>query len=328
MRAIVIERPGGTEVLRVVERPDLAPPPNHLRVRVAFAGVNRADILQRMGLYPAPPGASADVPGLEYAGTVDALGAGVTEVKEGDRVFGLVGGGAYADQLVVHEREVARIPDGLSLEQAAAVPEAFVTAYDALAVRGRLVPGERVLVTAAGSGVGTAGIQIARALGCFVAGTSRTPDKLERAKALGLDAAIVAKGAPDAIATALSAPCPAGYDVVLELVGGAYVEADIGACAPRGRIVVVGLTGGASASVNLGALLRKRLTIVGTVLRSRPLEEKIAAAELLRRTISPWLERGVVRAVVDRVVPMADAGRAHAAVEKNDTFGKVLLATS
>ena len=324
MRAIVVTAPGGPEVLQLREVPSPEPPHGHVRVRVAFVGVNRADLMQRLGVYPAPPGVPADIPGLEYAGTIDAVGAGVTRLRTGQRVFGLVAGGAYAEQLVVHEREVVATPDALSDEHAAAVPEAFVTAYDALVVRGRLEPGERVLVHAAGSGVGTAAVQIARALGCTVIGTSRTAHKLERARMLGLDVGIVPEN--DAFAEPVRAATGgAGVDVVLELVGGRYVSEDLRACAPRGRIVVVGLTAGRSAELDLGTLLRLRLEIVGTVLRSRPLEEKIDAARLLERTIVPWLARGVCKPIVDRVFALSEAGAAHAHVATDGSFGKVLL---
>jgi NADPH:quinone reductase len=324
MRAIVIREPGGPEVLELRDVPDPEVPFGHLRVRVRFAGVNRADLLQRAGFYPAPPGAPRDIPGLEYAGVVEALGPGASRFAVGDRVFGLVGGGAYAEKVVAHEREVARIPERLGDADAAAVPEAFVTAADALLVRGRLAPGERVLVSAAGSGVGTAGIQVARAMGCPVIGTSRTADKLERCRDLGMTAGVVpAKGA---FATeVLAATGGAGVDVVLELVGGDYLKETFAACAPRARIVVVGLTGGASADVPLGVLLARRLEIVGTSLRSRALEEKIEAARLIDRTLGPWLAEGRVRAVVDRVFPLAEAGAAHAYVAGNTSFGKVLL---
>jgi len=324
MRAIVIRSPGGPEVLELRDLPDPEPPFGHVRVRVALAGVNRADLLQRAGFYPAPPGVPADIPGLEYVGTVDAVGLGVTRFSGGERVYGLVAGGAYAERVVVHEREVVPAPASLSDEAAAAVPEAFVTALDALVVRGRLVAGERVLVHAAGSGVGTAGIQIAHALGCFVVGTSRTKDKLERCRALGMDEGVVAENAKfaDEVRARTGG---AGVDVVLDLVGGAYLPDTLAAAAPRARVVVVGLTAGASADVNLGLVLRKRLEIIGTVLRSRPLEEKIEAARLLERTLGPLLERGRVAPVTDRVFPLAEAAEAHRYVASNASFGKVLL---
>jgi putative PIG3 family NAD(P)H quinone oxidoreductase len=323
MRAIVIRSPGGPEVLELRDLPDPDPPFGHVRVRVQATGVNRADLLQRAGHYPAPPGVPSDIPGLEYAGTVDAVGAGVTRFSGGERVYGLVAGGAYAEMIVVHEREAVLVPEGLSDEEAASVPEAFVTALDALLVRGRLAPGERVLVHAAGSGVGTAGIQIARAMGCLVIGTSRTEDKLERCKSLGMDAGVVAKGGK--FADEVIGLSRGGVDVVLDLVGGAYLADTIAACAPRARIVAVGLTAGARAELDLGAVLRKRLEIVGTVMRARPLEEKIEAARLLDRTLGAWIARGVVRPVVDRVFPLGEAPAAHAYVASNASFGKVLL---
>ena len=294
--------------LREVEAPDV--PEGHVRVAVRFAGVNRADLLQRLGMYPAPPGAPPDVPGLEYAGVIEAAGKGARRFAPGDRVFGLVPGGAYAERIVAHEREVAPVPDGLS--------------YDALVTRARLAPGERVLVHAVGSGVGTAGLQIARALGCFVAGTSRTQDKLDRCRELGLDAGIAASSGKFADEV-LKATRGAGVDAVLDLVGGAYVNEDLKACASRARIALVGLTAGGSAELDLRELLRKRIELIGTVLRSRPLEEKIAAAQVLERNISPWLARRAVRPIVDRVFPLGEAAAAHDYVASNASFGKVLL---
>ncbi len=324
MRAIVIRAPGGPEVLELRDVPDPEVPHGHVRVRVRYAGVNRADLLQRAGFYPAPPGVPRDIPGLEYAGIIDAVGPGASRFAVGDRVFGLVAGGAYAEKVVVHEREVAPIPEGLDDRDAAAAPEAFITAYDALVVRGRLQPGERVLVHAAGSGVGTAAVQVARALGCFVVGTSRTADKLDRCAALGMNAAVVPEKGAFA-KQVLAATGGRGVDVVIDLVGGDYTRESIGACATLGRLVLVGLTGGASAEMPLGDLLRKRLTLVGTVLRARPLEEKIEAARLLERNLSPWFAERRVRSIVDRVFPLAEAGAAHTYVASNGSFGKVLL---
>ncbi len=324
MRAVVIREPGDETVLDVVERPTPVPSAHHVRVRVNAAGVNRADLVQRMGFYPAPAGSPPDIPGLEYAGVVDALGEEVTTLRVGDRVFGVVGGGACAEYLVVHEREAAKTPDLLDDVQAAAVPEAFITAYDALVVRGGLRPGERVLIHAVGSGVGTAGLQIAKALGCFVAGTSRTESKLDRARELSLDQGVRIEN-PSQIHERLAGEGKPGFDVVLDLVGGEYTAMTVGAMASKGRIVLVGLTGGTRAELDLRLMLQKRLTIVGTVLRSRPLEEKIQAADLLRRTLYPWLSRKMIRPVVDRVFALADVRDAHRAVGANETFGKVVL---
>lgn len=324
MRAVRIREPGGPEVLELVDLPEPALPPAHVRVRVRWAGLNRADLLQRLGLYPAPPGAPRDIPGLEYAGEVIELGPGATRLAVGDRVLGVVGGGAYAEQVVVHEREAARVPAAIDLRAAGAVPEAFATAWDALIARGGLVPGERVLVHAVGSGVGTAVVQLARALGCHVTGTSRTASKLESARALGLSEGVLSADVA-AMRADLGRIAPAGFDVIVDLVGGAMVAEDVQLAAARGRVVVVGLTAGPRAEIDLGRLLSRRITVVGTVLRARPLEEKIAVARELERTIVPWLAEGRIQPVVDRTFPLAEAADAHRLLASNDTFGKVLL---
>lgn len=321
MKAIVIARPGGPEVLEL--REILAPTParGEVRVRVHATAINRADLLQRMGAYPAPPDAPQDIPGLEYAGVIDALGEGVTGWQVGDRVFGLCGGGAYAEQLVTHARAVARMPDGLSFTDAAAVPEAFVTAWDAMVTQAHLGAGETVLISAVGSGVGCAAVQLARAVGARSVGTARTAGKLERARALGLDVGVV----PDdgRFARAVGAP-----DVIVELVGGAYLAEDLACIAPRGRLVLVGLMAGARAELDLGLVLRKRVSLTGTVLRSRPLEEKIAAMQAFSRHVVPLIERGAIAPVVDRVMPLEEAAAAHAYVASNESFGKVVLAVT
>lgn len=324
MRAVRITEPGGPDVLRVgeVDRPE--PGPGQVRVRVRAAGVNRADLLQRRGLYPAPPGWPADVPGLEFAGEVDALGESVAERRLGDRVMGLVGGGGYAEHVVVHEREAIPVPDALSWEEAAAVPEVFVTAHDALFTRGRLAEGETVLVHAVGSGVGTAALQLAKAAGARVLGTSRTRWKLDSAAELGLDVAIDA-GAEDFADAVLDATGGRGVDLILDLVGGGYLPRNLAILAILGRIVVVGLTAGAFAEIDLGVVLRKRLTMVGTSLRTRSLEEKIAAVQAFSREVLPLLAEGRIRPVLDATIPMADAAQAHRRMEANQNFGKIVL---
>lgn len=324
MRAVVITQPGGPEVLKVVERPDPPLSPGHVRVAVSYAGVNRADLLQRLGQYPAPPGTVADVPGLEYVGTVVDVGQGAHRFKVGERVYGLTAGGAYASRVVVHEREAVGVPGSLSDEQAGVIPEAFVTAYDALMVRARLQPGENVLIHAAGSGVGTAAIQLARAMGCLVLGTSRTPDKLQRCRALGLHVGLALEKVSFA-RQVRDTTKGRGVDVVVDLVGGEYVQEDLNACAPGGRIILVGLTAGGHSEVDLRMLLSKRLTLMGTVLRTRPLEEKIAAAQTLEKNINPALAFGTARPVVDRVFSMHEVGAAHEYLQSNQSFGKVLL---
>jgi len=324
MRAIVIREPGGPEVLELRDVPSPVPSRGEVRVRVRATAVNRADLMQRLGMYPAPPDAPRDIPGLELAGEVDAVGDGVTDLAVGDRVFGLVGGGAYAEQVTSHARALAKMPVGMSFTDAAAIPEAFITAYDAMVTQAGLAAGERVLVHAVGSGVGTAAVQIARAIGARSIGTARGRDKLERAKALGLDDGIVPHDGRFADAV-MNLTGGVGVDVILELVGGAYVAEDLACVASRGRIALVGIMAGPRVDFDLGILLRKRADIRGTMLRSRPLEEKIAATRAFARHVVPLFERGLLRAVVDRVLPLAKAAEAHAAMAANEGFGKIVL---
>jgi len=326
MRTIVVSRFGGPEVLSLVERPRPEPSRHEVRVRVRAAGVNRADIVQRLGRYPAPSDAPSDVLGLEFAGEVEALGAGATSWKVGDRVFGLVGGGAYAEALVTHERLLAAIPDGMSFTDAAATPEAFITAYDAMTVQGKLAMGETVLIHAAGSGVGTAAIQLARLSGARSIGTARQADKLERARELGLDQGIAVTGSSFAFAKeVMRLTAGRGAHVVLELVGGEYLREDLGCIASEGRIILVGLMAGASVTLDLGTVLRQRVLLRGTMLRSRPLEQKLDAMQGFARHVVPLLANGALRPIVDRVLPLAEAAAAHSCVESNQSFGKVVL---
>ena len=325
MRAIVIREPGGPDVLELREVPVPEPARGEVRVRVRATAVNRADLLQRMGGYPAPPGSPPDIPGLEIAGEVDRVGEGVTELREGDRVFAVVGGGGYAEHVVVHARTLARIPDGMSFTDAAAVPEAFVTAWDAMVEQAKLGAGERVLVHAVGSGVGTAAVQIARAIGARSLGTARSEDKLERARALGMDEGLVV-GKDGAFAQeVLGRTGGRGVDVVLELVGGSYVAEDLACVASRGRVVLVGLMAGSRVDLDLSLLLRKRVELRGTVLRARPLEEKILATRALERHLVPLLSRGALKPIVDRILPLAQAAEAHRHMQSNATFGKLVL---
>jgi putative PIG3 family NAD(P)H quinone oxidoreductase len=323
VKAVVITRPGGPEVLELRDVPDPEPQRGEVAVRVRATAVNRADLLQRAGHYPAPPGSPADIPGLELAGEVAAVGEG-GGWNVGDRVFGLAGGGGYAERIVVHGRALAAIPDGMSFTDAAAVPEVFITAHDAMVTQAGLASGETVLVHAVGSGVGSAAVQLARAIGARVVGTARGTDKLDRARTLGAEIAIAVEDGRFA-KRVLDATDGRGVDVVLELVGGGYLAEDVACAALRGRIVVVGLLAGARVELDLGALLRKRLSIAGTVLRSRPLEEKIAATQRFARHVVPLLAAGALRPVVDRVLPLDRAGEAHAYLASNQGFGKVVL---
>ena len=331
MRAIVITRAGGPDVLML--RDVAAPEPGlrQIRVRVHATAVNRADLLQRAGNYPAPKDAPQDIPGLEYAGTVESVGAGVTRWNDGDRVMGLVGGGGYSEYIVTHEDEALPVPESLSLTEAAAVPEAFITAHDALFTRMQLRRGECLLIHAVGSGVGTAALQLAKAHDAFVLGTQRSAWKLERARSLGLDVPIQAEAADfaDHVLRHMSERSPAGGQPgvhgILDLVGGGYLAGNLRAIRELGRIIVVGLVAGAKSELDMRLLLRKRATIIGTVLRARSLEEKIEAARAFARDVLPLLEAGAVRPVIDDVLPLEQAARAHELVEGNGTYGKVVL---
>jgi putative PIG3 family NAD(P)H quinone oxidoreductase len=327
MKAIIITRPGGPEVLEMQDRPKPEPGVGQIRVRVRASAMNRADILQREGNYPVPPGAPADIIGMEYVGEVDALGPSASLWKTGDRVMGIVGGGGHAEFLCVHEREAMPLPQSMSWEEAAAIPEAFLTAYDALFTRLQLRLGETLLIHAVGSGVGTAAAQLARVAGAEVVGTARSPEKLERAKLLGLHVGIDASRGdwPNLVEAELG---PERVHAVMDLVGGNYLDGNLRVLALRGRIVVVGHTAGATAQLNMGVLLRKRLTIVGTVLRARPLEEKIALAREFSERVVPLFDAGRLRPVVDRVFPFDEIRDAHELMESNKTFGKVVLSWS
>jgi NADPH2:quinone reductase len=309
--------------MRDVPRPE--PARGEVRVRIHATAVNRADLLQRLGRYPAPPGAPADIPGLEIAGEVDAVGDAVAEFAVGDRVFGLVGGGAYAEYVVVHARTLARLPTSLGLPDAAAVPEAFVTAWDALIDQAHLTAGETVLVHAAGSGVGTAALQIAKAVGALGLGTARSAEKLARCRELGLEDGILVEDGTF-VNEVLARTGHRGADVVLDLVGGPYVQQDLTCLAPKGRIIVAGTLGGAQTELDLHTLMRKRAHVRGTVLRARPLEEKIATAQTLERHLAPLFARGSLRPVVDCVLQLEQAAEAHRLMQSNQTFGKIVLA--
>jgi NADPH2:quinone reductase len=327
MRAIVISGVGGPEVLEVrdVETPE--PGPGQVRVRVRAAGVNRADLMQARGQYPAPPDTVADIPGLEFAGEVDALGPTGTEGREvGDRVFGIVSGGAQAEYVVVHARMAVPMPTNLDFEAAAAIPEVFITAHDALEARAGLRPCERILIHAIGGGVGSAAVQLAHAMGCTVFGTSRTPDKLARALELGIGLDFAIDSTRDDFAeTVLRETGGLGVHVVIDHIGGPAIEGNLTALSQKGRLVVVGLLAGPLGTIDLAMLLKKRLTVVGTNLRGRPIEEKIAATRAFADRVVPWLRRGVVRPIIDTVYPFERVGEAHERVRSNLGFGKVVL---
>jgi NADPH2:quinone reductase len=327
MRAVTFVSQGGLEAVEVREVEDsLEARADRVRVRVRAAALNRADILQRRGLYPAPPGAPRDIPGLEFAGEVEEVGEEVRAVSVGQRVFGITGGGAQAEYVVVPESALALIPQTLDWAAAAAVPEAFITAHDALFTQGELEMGERVLVHAAGSGVGLAAVQLAHAAGASVYGTSRTQEKLERAREYGLDEAIAVGGEASHFATKIrELTGGAGVQIILDLVGGPYLKANLDALALYGRLMLVGTTAGGSAPLDYGILMHKRLRLTGTVLRARSTEEKARATSRFAAHVVPLLEKGLVRPVIDKVYKMDEVRAAHERLESNESFGKVVL---
>lgn len=327
MKAVTITAAGGPEVLRVSEVQTPPPPTaDRVRVRVRAAGLNRADVYQRRGYYPAPPGYPQNIPGLEFAGEVEAVGDEGHNWKIGQRVFGITAGGAQAEYVVVPENHLAEIPENLDWPQAAAVPEVFITAHDALFTRANLRSGESMLVHAAGSGVGTAAIQLASVAGATTFGTSRTAAKLERAKDFGLSSAVAVGGDPQTmVAPVMAWTRGRGVNVIIDLVGAAYLEANLNALASQGRLVLVGTTAGAKATLDISLAMGKRLTIIGTMLRGRSLEEKATATRLFAEQVVPLLAAGTVRPVVDRVYKMEEIREAHARMEGNESFGKIVL---
>ena len=323
MKAIIITAPGGSDMLDERDVAEPQPGLGEIRVRVHASALNRADVSQRKGTYSPPPGAPKDIPGLEYAGEVDAVGDAVTLWKRGDRVMGLVGGGAHAELVCTHEREAMRIPPSLTYEDAAAIPEAFITAYDAIFAQLKMQVGERLLIHAAGSGVGTAAIQLARKAGIRTIGTSRTAAKLAGAMKLGLDVGVEASG--DNWQDRVAMVAPEGLNAVLDLVGGPYVAGDLQVLASRGRVIVVGLTGGRTHEINLGLLMHKRIAMTGTVLRSRPIEEKITIAREFAERVLPSFDDGFLVPVIDRVIRFSKIREALVRMESNETFGKIVL---
>ncbi len=318
MRAVTFTGAGGNEVIAVVERPDPVLRGDDVLVGVRYAGLNPADIAQREGRYPAPPGAPTDVPGLEVAGTVIACGPTARRFSPGARVFGIVGGGGLADRVLVHERHVTEIPEALDELAAAAVPEAFVTAHDAALTQGQLRPGELLVVNGANGGVGTAAVQIATVCGARVLATLRDTSLHEAVARLG---ATVAQ--PEELAEAAGAG--GGANVILELVGAPNLERGLRALAPLGRIVIVGTGGGAETTLDLRMVMGRRARILGTVLRARPLEEKALAVLAFAREVVPHLATGRVAPLIDRVVPASDAVAAFDRLAARGKLGKVLL---
>lgn len=323
VRVLRIRTPGDADVLEM-ETAELPPPgPGQVQVRVAVSGVNRADIVQRVGGYPPPRGFPPDIPGLEYSGMVEAVGEGCFVRKPGDRVMGIVAGGAYAELINVRERETIRVPQGVGIEPAGAIPEVFITAWDALFRQARLLAGETVLIHAVGSGVGTAALQLALAIGARPLGTSRRAEKVERARELGLVLGVIAGATwPEAV---LEHTNGQGADVIMDLVGADYIEGNLRVLSEGARWMLIGVPGGSRGEVDLRRLMSRRARIQGTVLRTRSPEEKVLLARAFQDHVVPLFERGELRPVVDHIFPAERVADAHRRMEANDTFGKVLL---
>jgi NADPH2:quinone reductase len=326
MKAVYIKEFGGPENLEIREVSDPpSPTDTQVLVKVAAAGLNRADLLQCRGLYPPSAGYSPNIPGLEFAGEVIEKGNGVKNFNVGDRVFGITAGEAQAKQIVIDASHVARVPDALSLTDAAAIPEAFVTAYDAVFTQAGLKKDESLLIHAVGSGVGLAALQLAKANGCKVYGTSRTSTKLDRCAEFSLDKGIATGSDGQFADRVLELTDGRGVDVVLDLVGGSYFEENLKSLAVKGRLMLVGLTGGASAQFDLSTALRKRLKITGTVLRGRSREEKADAIRMFNHNVVPLLVSKTVWPNLDRVFDMANVREAYEYLASNESFGKVIL---
>ncbi|MFT6548902.1 MAG: putative PIG3 family NAD(P)H quinone oxidoreductase [Acidimicrobiales bacterium] len=322
MRAVVITGYGGPEVLQVMEVPEPLPGPGEVLVDVVSSALNRADLLQRMGLYPGPQ-MEHEVPGLEFAGRVSAVGEGVTRWSEGNEVMGITGGAAHAERLVVHADQAVRVPVGTPLEMAGALPEVFITAWDALVLQGGLREGGTALVHAGASGVGTAAIQLCGMLGATVVVTA-SAGKVARCLELGADRA-VDYASQDWVSVVAEATDGRGADVVLDVIGGDYLDRNADALAVGGTIMQVGLMGGGKATFGLGKLLSKRARLVGTTLRARSLEEKVALSRAFEDRVVPGFEDGSLQVVVDRRYPLADIAEAHAYMETNASVGKIAL---
>ena len=326
MKAVYIKEFGGAENLEIreVENPP-KPSGAEVLVRVRASALNRADLLQRKGFYPAPKGYPERIPGLEFAGEVVETGAQAANFKAGDRVFGITAGGAQAEFLLTDKSLLARIPENLSDAEAAAVPEAFITAHDAIFTLGGLKENETLLIHAVGSGVGLAALQLAKARGIRVFGTSRTADKLAESEKFGLDEGIAVGSETNFAAVIREKNGGAGVDVILDLVGAAYFPANVESLNLKGRLILVGTTGGSKAELNFSQVMGKRLQIIGTVLRSRPTIEKAEATRKFAEEVVPLLASGMIKPNIDRIFRIEEIRAAHEHLESNASFGKVVL---
>ncbi|MEQ8593190.1 MAG: NAD(P)H-quinone oxidoreductase [Parvibaculum sp.] len=323
MTAIAIREPGGPDVLESRRIPRPHPGHGEILIKVAAAGVNRPDTIQRMGLYPPPPGAP-ETPGLEVAGEVVAAGPGVSMWKAGDKVCALVGGGGYAEYCLAHETHTLPVPQGLSMTEAAALPETFFTVWTNVFERGGLKAGETFLVHGGSSGIGTTAIQLARLFGAKVIATAGSAEKCAACLKLGADAAINYRDA-DFVAETKRLTDGRGADVILDMVGGDYIARNIQVAATGGRIVSIAFLNGPTAEVNFLPVMLKRLTLTGSTLRPRSIEEKAALARALREKVWPPIEAGRIKPLIDTVFPLADAAKAHALMEKSSHIGKIIL---
>ncbi len=324
MRAVVITTPGGPEVLRPEDVPDPVPGPGEVLVEVRAAGVNPADALQRMGAYPPPPGAPP-YPGLECSGRISALGPGVTGWQAGDEVCALLAGGGYAERVAVPAGQLLPVPDGVSLTDAAGLPEAVCTVHSTVFGQARLAPGETLLVHGGAGGIGTMAIQLAKAFGARVVCTSGTPAKLARCRELGADLA-VSYTEDDFVAAVADFTSGRGADVILDIMGGPYLARNTEALATGGRLMVISVKGGSRAELDLGQLMRKRASVLASTLRARPGGEKSAIVAAVRARVWPLISTGKVGPVIDRVLPMAEAAAAHQLLAEGRHTGKILLA--
>jgi NADPH2:quinone reductase len=323
MAVIGIKAPGGPEMLVPMERPVPQPGEGEILVKVAAAGVNRPDVMQRLGLYP-PPAGVTDIPGLEIAGAVAACGAGVTRWRAGDEVTALVSGGGYSTYCIAHETHALPLPAGLTAAEASAIPETFFTVWHNVFERGGLKAGETLLVHGGSSGIGTTAIQLAKAFGARVITTAGSAEKCEACRRLGADIAVNYKS-EDFVAVTKSATGGGGAEVILDMVGGDYIERNYEAAAVEGRVVQIAFQGSPRATVDFRRIMLKRLTHTGSTLRARSIEDKGAIARAVEQHVLPLIEAGRVRPVIDSTFPLAQAAAAHARMETSEHIGKIVL---
>ena len=323
MKAVVLREHGGPEVLQIEDVPSPTFGAEDILVSVAATALNRADLLQRMGFYPNPFPQGPEIPGLEFAGTVKAVGERVTAWKVGDKVMGIVSGGAYAEELVLHERQAMAVPAGVSLHDAAAIPEVFITAWDALVVQGGLTSGRWAMVHAGASGVGTAAIQICKAIGARIIVTCSS-GKVQSCKDLGADV-VVDYTTQDFVEEVQRATNGRGVDTILDVIGGDYVERNVASLAVKGHIIQVGVMAGKPLPFNVGLLLGKRASITGTVLRARPLDEKIAITQRFIAEMLPLFGTGALKPVIDSSYPITDIAKGHEFMATNGNVGKIVI---